>query len=99
MVMCGAITEVPGTKVGHYTDKEAIPACTVILFGQGAVAGVDVSGSAPREPWKQTSSNKEADTDVSSLVAAETVAMATVRAILQAETMGGVPEVRDINKC
>jgi len=36
-----------GIKVGHYTDKEAITGCTVILCERGAVAGVDVSGSAP----------------------------------------------------
>jgi L-aminopeptidase/D-esterase-like protein len=36
-----------GIKVGHYTDTEAITGCTVILCEQGAVAGVDVSGSAP----------------------------------------------------
>ena len=47
MVMFSAITDVPGIKVGHYTDKEGITGCTVILCEQGAVAGVDVSGSAP----------------------------------------------------
>jgi len=45
--MYGAITDVPGIKVGHYTDKEGITGCTVILCEQGAVAGVDVSGSSP----------------------------------------------------
>jgi len=38
---------VVGIRVGHYTDKEAITGCTVILCERGAVAGVDVSGSAP----------------------------------------------------
>jgi len=47
MVMYGTITKVAGIKVGHYTDKEGITGCTVILCEQGAVAGVDVSGSAP----------------------------------------------------
>jgi len=45
--MYGAITDVPGFKVGHYTDKAAATGCTVILCEQGAVAGVDVSGSSP----------------------------------------------------
>jgi len=45
--MYGAVTDVPGIKVGHYTDKEGITGCTVILCEQGAAAGVDVSGSAP----------------------------------------------------
>lgn len=35
-------------KVGHYTDKDAITGCTVILLpGEGAVCGVDVRGGAP----------------------------------------------------
>jgi L-aminopeptidase/D-esterase-like protein len=42
---------------------------------------------------------KEADINVLSLAAAETVAMAIIRSILQAETIGGVPAARDINKC
>ncbi len=47
IAMHSAITDIPGIKVGHYTDKEGITGCTVILCEQGAVAGVDVSGSAP----------------------------------------------------
>ncbi len=45
--MYGAITDVPGIKVGHYTDKGAATGCTVILCESGAVAGADVRGSAP----------------------------------------------------
>ncbi|MCJ7654048.1 MAG: P1 family peptidase [Dehalococcoidia bacterium] len=45
--MYNAITDVPGIKVGHYTDKKAVTGCTVILCETGAVAGVDVRGSAP----------------------------------------------------
>jgi len=45
--MKGGITDVPGIKVGHYSDKEAATGCTVILCEEGAVAGVDVRGSAP----------------------------------------------------
>jgi len=45
--MSNSITDVVGIKVGHYTDKEVITGCTVILCEQGAAAGVDVSGSAP----------------------------------------------------
>jgi L-aminopeptidase/D-esterase-like protein len=45
--MHNAITDVAGIRVGHYTDKQGITGCTVILCEQGAVAGVDVSGSAP----------------------------------------------------
>jgi len=41
------ITDVPGVRVGHYTDKRRPTGCTVVLFDKGAVAGVDVRGSAP----------------------------------------------------
>ncbi len=34
-------------KVGHATDMDALTGCTVILCEEGAVAGVDVRGSAP----------------------------------------------------
>ena len=38
---------IPGIKIGHYTDRDSSTGCTVILCEQGAIAGVDVSGSAP----------------------------------------------------
>lgn len=42
------LTAVSGLAVGHWTDREAGTGCTVVLCGQdGAVAGVDVRGSAP----------------------------------------------------
>ncbi len=45
--MNGSLTDVPGVKVGHYTDRQAATGCTVILCEKGAVAGVDIRGSAP----------------------------------------------------
>jgi L-aminopeptidase/D-esterase-like protein len=42
-----AITGVGAIRVGHYTDARRPTGCTVILFDRGAVAGVDVRGSAP----------------------------------------------------
>jgi L-aminopeptidase/D-esterase-like protein len=43
-----AITDVPGIRVGQWTDAEARTGCTVVLLpGAGAVAGVDVRGPAP----------------------------------------------------
>jgi L-aminopeptidase/D-esterase-like protein len=45
--MHNAITDVAGVKVGHCTDRQAVTGCTVVLCEQGAVAGVDVRGSAP----------------------------------------------------
>lgn len=45
--MYRAITDIPGIKVGHYTDKEAVTGCTVVLCEEGAIGGIDVRGSAP----------------------------------------------------
>ncbi|HIE30189.1 TPA: peptidase S58 family protein [Candidatus Poribacteria bacterium] len=45
--MNNAITDVPSIKVGHATEVLAQTGCTVILCEEGAVAGVDVRGSAP----------------------------------------------------
>ncbi|RPI24487.1 MAG: peptidase S58 family protein [Acidobacteria bacterium] len=45
--MTGTLTDVPGIKVGHFTDSRRPTGCTVVLTEEGAVAGVDVRGSAP----------------------------------------------------
>jgi L-aminopeptidase/D-esterase-like protein len=46
--MHGAITDVKGIRVGHWTDEQAATGCTVVLCPEGgAVAGVDVRGGAP----------------------------------------------------
>jgi L-aminopeptidase/D-esterase-like protein len=42
-----SITDVPGIKVGHWTDRRAATGCTVVLCEKGAVGGVDVRGAAP----------------------------------------------------
>jgi L-aminopeptidase/D-esterase-like protein len=42
-----AITDIPGIKVGHWSDRRAITGCTVVLCEKGAVGGVDVRGGAP----------------------------------------------------
>ena len=42
-----SITDVPGIEVGQAQDDAALTGCTVLLCGKGAVAGVDVRGSAP----------------------------------------------------
>lgn len=41
------ITDVDGILVGHFTDVEGASGATVVLCLEGAVAGVDVRGSAP----------------------------------------------------
>jgi L-aminopeptidase/D-esterase-like protein len=41
------LTAVRGIRVGHHTLTERPTGCTVVLTGNGAVAGVDVRGAAP----------------------------------------------------
>lgn len=41
------LTAVEGITVGHHTLDERPTGCTVVLAGDGAVAGVDVRGGAP----------------------------------------------------
>lgn len=43
------LTDIEGIRVGHAADREAVTGCTAILFESGAVAGVDVRGSAVGE--------------------------------------------------
>lgn len=43
----GGLTDVAGIKLGHYTLNQRPTGCTVVLIEDGAVAGVDVRGSAP----------------------------------------------------
>lgn len=43
----GSLTDIPGVLAGHYTDNVNLTGCTVVLLKGGAVAGVDVRGSAP----------------------------------------------------
>ncbi len=47
MKLNGTITDVPGIKVGHAQDLNAVTGCTVVLCEKGAVAGVDQRGGAP----------------------------------------------------
>jgi L-aminopeptidase/D-esterase-like protein len=43
----GAITDVAGIEVGHFTDTRRPTGCTVVIAREGAIAGVDVRGAAP----------------------------------------------------
>ncbi len=42
-----AITDVPGIRVGHWTDKRAGTGCTVVLCETATAAAVDARGGAP----------------------------------------------------
>jgi L-aminopeptidase/D-esterase-like protein len=44
--MNNAITDVPGVLVGQVSEVEGITGCTVCVFPEGAVGGVDIRGSA-----------------------------------------------------
>ena len=45
--MTHVITDVPGLRVGHWTDAAARTGCTVVLFPEGTVASGEVRGGAP----------------------------------------------------
>ena len=45
--MHDAITDVAGIEVGHWSDRDALTGCTVVLSRAGAIAGVAVRGAAP----------------------------------------------------
>jgi L-aminopeptidase/D-esterase-like protein len=47
MALQNSITDVPGIRVGHAHDAEALTGCTVVLSEKGAVGGVDQRGGAP----------------------------------------------------
>jgi L-aminopeptidase/D-esterase-like protein len=40
------LTDIPGIRVGHVSDYEALTGCTAILCEAGAIGGVDIRGSA-----------------------------------------------------
>ena len=45
--MNSALSDVPGLRVGHWSDRVHGTGCTVVLTPEGACGGVDVRGSAP----------------------------------------------------
>jgi L-aminopeptidase/D-esterase-like protein len=46
MKRLSAITNIPGIKVGHFSDFKALTGCTVLLCEEGATGGVDIRGTA-----------------------------------------------------
>src|SRR5690242_9342163 len=40
------LTDIPGIRVGHVSDYQALTGCTAILCEAGAVGGVDIRGAA-----------------------------------------------------
>src|SRR5260221_9980070 len=46
-MMNNTLTDVPGIRVGHAQDMEALTGCTVVLCPPNTVGGVDQRGGAP----------------------------------------------------
>jgi len=46
MSRTGSITDVPGIRVGHVSNYEALTGCTVVLCEKGAVGALDIRGAA-----------------------------------------------------
>ena len=51
MDMYNAMTDVPGIKVGHFTDKKAATGCTVVLCELGVLARPIGRASTRRKVW------------------------------------------------
>jgi L-aminopeptidase/D-esterase-like protein len=47
LVEGGSITDVDGIRVGHWTDRDGLTGCTVVLCPPGTAGSVDVKGGAP----------------------------------------------------
>ena len=45
--MNATITAIPGVRVGHWTDREAVTGCTVIVLPEPNVVAAEVRGGAP----------------------------------------------------
>lgn len=43
----GYLTDVEGVSVGHWTDRDALTGCTVVIVPPGTVSSAEVRGSAP----------------------------------------------------
>ena len=41
------ILDIPGIEMGHATNTQEKTGCTILIFREGAIAGVDIRGSAP----------------------------------------------------
>lgn len=47
MTLNNTLTDVPGIRVGHATNLDAVTGCTVIICPDGTIGGVDQRGGAP----------------------------------------------------
>ena len=62
------ITDVPGLRIGHAENEEAKTGVTVLIFDQGATAGVDISGGGPASRETPLASPVTADNPLNAIV-------------------------------
>lgn len=62
------ITEMKGLRIGNVQNDEAKTGVTVLLFDQGAKAGVDISGGGPAPRETPLASLVTADNSVNAIV-------------------------------
>lgn len=62
------ITDVPGLRIGHAENEEAKTGVTVLIFDQGAAAGVDISGGGPASRETPLASPVTADNPLNAIV-------------------------------
>ena len=62
------ITDVPGLRIGHAENEEAKTGVTVLIFDQGAAAGVDISGGGPASRETPLTSPVTADNPLNAIV-------------------------------
>ena len=62
------ITEIEGLRIGNAQDDEAETGVTVLLFEQGAKAGVDVSGGGPASRETRLLEPLTADNPINAIV-------------------------------
>jgi len=64
------LTDIPGIRVGHISDYDAVTGCTAILCERGAVGGVDIRGSASGTQEIDTLSPYHVGTEVHAILLA-----------------------------
>jgi len=80
--MDGAITDVSGMRVGHFSHFEALTGSTVILCESGALA----------------LGEKEADTNTVGVLAEVALIHAIMRSVQRADGLGAILAFKDISK-
>jgi L-aminopeptidase/D-esterase-like protein len=67
-VPAGRLTDVPGVRVGHWTDADAGTGCTVVVPPPGTIGAVDVRGGGPSTRELELLAPLAGDREVSALL-------------------------------